>query len=599
MTLAVQKVAVEHAAYLGVSRSALGRRWVERELDASAALALAQRLKVPEIVGRLLSARGVGLDDAAGYLAPALKRDLPDPSVVLDMDLAAGRLADAVVRGERVAIFGDYDVDGATSSALLARFLRALGCAPVVYIPDRLTEGYGPNVAAMTKLALDGAKVIVTVDCGTQAHAALAAARAAGADVIVCDHHLPGETLPEAFAIANPNRHDDTSGLGALAAVGVAFLLCVATNRALRARGWFEGREAPGLRKWLGIVALGTVADVVPLKGLNRTFVVKGLEVADGEVAGLAALKQVAKLAGALEPYHLGFVLGPRVNAGGRVGRCDLGSRLLSTDDAAEAAQLALELDELNQQRRAIEQTALDEALATVESDAALRAAPVLVVAREGWHPGVIGIVASRLKERYGRPAIVIAIGEGVGKGSGRSVNGVDLGSAIVAAREAGLLVNGGGHAMAAGLTIEPAKIEALTAFLAERLGALCAASVEGKHLTIDGVVSPAGATASLCEQVARCGPYGAGNAEPLFVLPNVRVVNATVVGEQHVRCILTGGDSGRVSAIAFRALQSELGPTLLNAKGRALHVAATLKAEEWQNVVRVQAMIRDAAVAG
>ena len=597
MSMSVQKPLMDEPAFLAVSRSALGRRWVERPVDASVALALAQRLRAPEIVGRLLAARGIDAAGAEAYLNPTLKNDLPNPSVVADMDRAASRLADAVRRSEQVAIFGDYDVDGATSSALLARFLRALGLSPTVYIPDRLSEGYGPNVPAMTKLARDGARVIVTVDCGTQAPAALAAARAEGADVIVCDHHLPGDTLPDAYAIANPNRHEDTSGLGYLAAVGVAFMLCVATNRSLRESGWFDGREAPDLRKWLGIVALGTVADVVPLKGLNRAFVVKGLEAAaGGDVAGLTALKQIAGFEGALEPYHLGFVLGPRVNAGGRVGRCDLGSRLLATDDAAEALGIARELDEYNRQRREIEQIALDEAIATVEADASLRAAPVLVVARAGWHPGVIGIVAGRLKERYAKPAIVIAINDGVGKGSGRSVNGVDLGTAVVAAREAGLLINGGGHAMAAGLTIEPGKVDALSVFLGDRLGALCVASAEGKHLTIDGVVSAAGATSSLCEHVARCGPYGAGNPEPLFVLPGVRVVNASIVGEQHVRCLLTGADGGRLGAIAFRATQSELGATLLNAKGRPLHVAATLKAEEWQGAIRVQAMIRDAA---
>jgi single-stranded-DNA-specific exonuclease len=588
----------DQPAYLGVTRSALGRRWVERPHDPSAALGIAQRLKTAEIVGRLLTARGVDAAHADGYLNPSLKTDLPNPSIVKDMDAAAARLAEAVQKGERIAIFGDYDVDGATSSALLARYLSAVGHDPVIYIPDRLSEGYGPNVAAMTKLARDGAKVIVTVDCGTQAHAALAAAKAEGADVIVCDHHLPGETLPEAFAIANPNRHDDTSGLGALAAVGVAFLLCVALNRVLRDTGWFAAREEPDLRKWLAIVALGTVADVVPLKGVNRAFVTRGLIGARGAVTGITALMDVARLNGTLEPYHLGFVLGPRVNAGGRVGRCDLGARLLSTDDPVEAAAIAAELDVLNQQRRDIEQAVLDEAIATVENDAAIRGAPVIVTGREGWHPGVIGIVAGRLKERYGKPAIVIAINDGVGKGSGRSVNGVDMGTAIVAAREAGLLVNGGGHAMAAGLTIEPAKIEALAAFLADALGADCANAAEGKVLTFDGAVSPAGATADLCALIARCGPYGSGNPEPLFALPGVKANFASIVGEQHVRCVLTSADGARLQAIAFRALQSELGSTLLNSKGRALHVAATLKAEEWNGATRVQAMIRDAALA-
>jgi len=596
----VNAQATEAPAFLGVRRSATGRRWVERSVDASAVLAIAQRLNTGEIVGRLLAARGVALDAAQGYLRPSLRGDLPDPSVVFDMDLAAARLAQAVRAGERIAIFGDYDVDGATSSALLARFLRAVGATPVIYIPDRLSEGYGPNVAAMTKLAQEGATVIVTVDCGTQAHEALGAARAAGADVIVCDHHLPGETLPPALAMVNPNRHEDESGLGQLAAVGVAFMLCVATNRVLRDGGWYAGRTAPDLRQWLSLVALGTVADVVPLKGLNRAFVTKGLDVMRAAPpVGIAALMAVAGLGGEVEPYHLGFVLGPRVNAGGRVGRCDLGARLLSTDDAGEAQKIARELDELNTQRRAIEQAALHDAIAMIEGDAALRGARVLVVAREGWHPGVIGIVAGRLKDRYGKPAIVIAVNDGVGKGSGRSLNGVDLGTAVVAAREAGLLINGGAHAMAAGLTIEPGQVTALADFLSARLSKDCDVSTDGVYLTIDGALAASGATVDLCDLIARCGPYGAGNAEPLFAFANMRVVNAAVVGEQHVRCVFQGPDGGRLQGIAFRALQSELGALLLNAKGRGVHVVASLKADAWQGQVRVQAQIRDAALAG
>ncbi len=595
---AVAKTENDTPAFLGVGRSALGRRWVERAFDSSAALAIAQRLGAPEIVGRLLASRGVDAVAAERYLRPTLKGDLPDPSVVRDMDRAAERIADAVVQGERIAIFGDYDVDGATSSALLGRYLRAAGQEPVVYIPDRLSEGYGPNVAAMTMLAGDGARVIVTVDCGTQAHEALAAARASGADVIVCDHHLPGEMLPAAYAVVNPNRRDDPSGLGQLAAVGVAFLLCVATNRALRARGWFAARVEPDLRLWLGLVALGTVADVVPLKGLNRTLVTKGLECSAESVLGVAALMEVAGLKDLVEPYHLGFVLGPRVNAGGRVGRCDLGARLLLTDDASEAQTIARELDVLNQQRREIEQSTLDEAIAAVEGDAAIRAAPVVVVAGEGWHPGVIGIVAGRLKERYAKPAIAIAVNEGVGKGSGRSVNGADLGSAIVGAREAGLLVNGGGHAMAAGLTIDPTRVDMLRAYLSDALGAACAVSTDGVQLLVDGALSHTGVTVAFCDLVARCGPYGAGNPDPVFALPASRIVQSSIVGEQHVRCVLTGANGGRVPAIAFRALQSELGAMLLSPKGRPLHLAVTLKTDEWQGRRRVQALIRDAAFA-
>lgn len=583
---------------LGVTRSALGRHWIERATAPSEVFAIAQRLNINEVIARLLSSRNVTVDRAAAYLNPSLAADLPNPSVIADMDHAAERMAIAVIKREKIAIFGDYDVDGATSSALLARYLTAVGDPPVVYIPDRLTEGYGPNIAAMSRLAQDGAKVIVTVDCGTQAHEAIDAARQNGSDVIICDHHLPTDTLPKAYATVNPNRHDDTSGLGHLAAIGVTFLLCVAMNRELRTRGYFDSRSPPDLRNWLGIVALGTVADVVPLTGVNRTFVTRGLEaIRNKSIPGLNALIEVGRLNGAIESYHLGFVLGPRVNAGGRVGRCDLGSRLLTTDDTTEAAAIAHELDVLNQERRAIEQVMIDEAISLVEASASIRQAHVLVVAHEGWHPGVIGIVASRLKERYGKPAIVIAVNDGVGKGSGRSVSGVDLGNAIVAAKEAGLLVNGGGHSMAAGLTIDPSKVAALGEFLSSTLAAGCLASSEGKVLVIDGALAVSGATEEFCKLVARCGPYGAGNAEPIFALPGIRVAYASIVGEQHVRCVLQGQDNSRMTGIAFRAVQSELGTTLLKSKGRTVHVAATLKVDEWQSQRRVQAIIKDAVI--
>jgi single-stranded-DNA-specific exonuclease len=584
---------------LGVTRSIMGRHWVERATNHSEVMNIAQRVRIDEVVARLLNARGITADAAAGYLNPTLKADLPDPSVILDMDLAAERLADAVVAGEGIAIFGDYDVDGATSSALLARYLTAVGERPLVYIPDRLTEGYGPNAPAMERLVSLGAKVIVTVDCGTQAHDALEAAGNKGADVIICDHHLPAGTLPRACAIVNPNRHDDTSGLGQLAAIGVTFLMCVALNRTLRLRGFFDKRVAPDLRNWLGIVALGTVADVVPLTGVNRAFVARGIEqIRNAAVPGLGALIEVGRLNGPVEPYHLGFVLGPRVNAGGRVGRCDLGSQLLATDSPEEALALARELDVLNQERRSIEQAMVEEAISLVESDEGLRACTVLVVAHEGWHPGVIGIIASRLKERYTKPAIVISLNEGVGKGSGRSVTGVDLGSAIVAAKEQGLLINGGGHAMAAGLTIDPARVLEFRAFLSAQLASACAASPEGRELVIDGALSPGGATEEFCTLVARCGPYGSGNAEPVFVFPSLSVSYSSVVGEQHVRCAFQSADGARLNGIAFRAMQSELGAVLLKHKGRRLHVAATLKVDEWQGQRRVQATIRDAALA-
>jgi single-stranded-DNA-specific exonuclease len=589
---------VHPGSFLGVARSLSGRNWTEREHSAREATAIAQRLAAPEIVGRLLAARGVTAESAQTYLTPTFKTDLPDPSGFADMDRAAERLAEAIARRERVAVFGDYDVDGATSSALLIRFFRALGSNVRLYIPDRLSEGYGPSVEAMRKLHAEGMKVVVTVDCGTQAHAALEAAREMGIEVVVADHHLPGEALPPAHSIVNPNRLDDASGHGQLAAVGVAFVLAVAINRVLRTRGWFSSRAEPDLRQWLGIVALGTVADVVPLTGVNRLLVWRGIEAMEKQsVAGIDALKRVAGLNGKIEPYHLGFVLGPRVNAGGRVGQCDLGARLLSTDDAAEAQTIAAELDALNKQRQEIEKATCAEAVALVENDARLREAPVLVVAREDWHPGVIGIVASRLKDRYHRPSVVIAVKDGVGKGSGRSVTGVDLGSAVVAAREQGLLVNGGGHTMAAGLTIAPDKISDFARFMIERIGAAGLASPEGRVLPVEGALRIDGATPDLCALVAKVGPFGAGNREPVFAFAGVKVVHAAIVGEEHVRCVFSDG-TARLNAIAFRALQSPLGKALLEAKGRPMHVAAALKADEWQGQTRVQAQILDAAFA-
>lgn len=595
MAQAAESLAYPHS-FLGVGRSLTGRNWIEREHNAREAMAISQRLAAPEIVGRLLAARGVSVEGAQTYLSPTFKTDLPDPSTFSGMDRAAERLADAVAGGEKIAVFGDYDVDGATSSALLIRYFRALGLGVRLYIPDRLTEGYGPSVAAMRTLADEGIKVLITVDCGTQAIAALEAARDAGMDVIVADHHLQGEALPPAFAIVNPNLQEDTSGCGQLAAVGVAFMLAIAVNRTLRTRGWFASRAEPVLRNWLGIVALGTVADVVPLTGLNRLFVWRGIEaMAANHVPGIDALKAIAKLNGTIEPYHLGFVLGPRVNAGGRVGQCDLGARLLSTDDMAEAQQIAAELDALNKQRQEIEKATVAEAVALVESDARLREAPVLVIAREDWHPGVIGIVASRLKDRYHRPTIVIAIKDGVGKGSGRSVTGVELGSIVVAAREAGLLVNGGGHAMAAGLTIEPSKVDDFANFMIERIGAAGLNSPEGRVLSVEGALRIDGATPSLCSTVAKVGPFGAGNREPVFAFAGVRIVHAAIVGEEHVRCVFSDGKA-KLNGIAFRAMQTPLGKALLEAKGRPMHVAATLKADEWQGQVRVQAQILDAA---
>jgi len=588
---------VTAAAFLGVERSFKGKSWRLRLADERLGLALSQQLGLPEIVGRVLAARGVRPEDGERFLNPTLKTWLPDPSVLKDMDIAAERIADAVTRGEPLAVFGDYDVDGATSSALLRRFLDAVGADVRVYIPDRQREGYGPNAPALLKLGHDGARVVITVDCGISAHDALDAAAKAGIDVIVVDHHLAEPRLPPAFAVVNPNRLDETPGHGQLAAVGVAFLLIVAVNRALRRRGWYAApRREPNLLQWLDLVALGTVADVVPLTGLNRALVTQGLKVLAGRAnIGLAALCDVARMSEPPGAYHLGFLLGPRVNAGGRVGKSDLGTRLLATEDAEEARQLAATLDVLNTERQAIEAAVLRDALAQADDAGA---EPLVVVAGTGWHPGVIGIVASRLKDRTERPTLVVALKDGIGKGSGRSVPGIDLGAAVTAARQAGLLINGGGHAMAAGLTVAEDRLAELTAFLRGRIAAQAAAMTGVASLGLDGALSPAGATVDLVGLLERAGPYGAGHAEPRFAIAGARVVRSDPAGANHLRCVLAGPEGGRLGAILFRERDSELGQALASRSGQALHVAGHLRADRWQGDVRVQLVIVDAAPA-
>ncbi len=476
-----------HRTFLDVERSLTGRRWAER-LDGAAAktaTAIAQRHELPDLVARVLAGRHVSADEAPSFLSPSLKDLMPDPSVLTDMDAAAARIADAVTAGEAVAIFGDYDVDGASSSALLARFLRGQGLDPTIYIPDRIFEGYGPNVEAIKSLAAGGARLLVTVDCGTTSFEAIEAARGLGLDVVVIDHHLAGVDLPAASALVNPNRQDDLSGLGHLAAVGVTFMAIVAVNRVLRARGHYGSGSQPDLLQWLDLVALGTVCDVVPLIGLNRAFVSKGLlALARRANPGLAALADVSRLGGQPAPYHLGFMLGPRINAGGRIGDAGLGARLLVSDDALECERIAAELDRLNQERQAIETAMLEQATAEAEAEIGGGEGPaVLVTASNEWHPGVVGILASRLKDRFRRPAVAIAfMANGVGTGSGRSVPGVDLGRAVRGALERGIIVKGGGHVMAAGLTIEQARLGEFRAFMEDTLGAVGARCPRGRH---------------------------------------------------------------------------------------------------------------------
>ena len=577
----------------------LGKRWEARHGDDRLAVALAQRHGLSDIAGRVLAARGVGLEEAEDFLAPTLRRQMPDPGGLLDMDRAVERLARAVQDGEAIALFGDYDVDGATAAALLARFLTAVGRPPRIYIPDRLAEGYGPNAPALERLAAEGVAVLVTLDCGSTAFGALEAGARAGLEAIVVDHHATEARLPPALAVVNPNRLDESSPLGQLAAVGVAFLLVVALNRALREAGWYraERRPEPDLLAWLDLVALGTVCDVVPLVGLNRALVAQGLKVmARGGNPGLAALAAVAGVDEPPGPYHAGFVLGPRVNAGGRVGEAGLGARLLTTEDPAEARRLAERLDALNEERKAIERAVLDQALEQVSAQDG--ESGLAFAAGEGWHPGVIGIVASRLKERSNRPALVVALQDGVGKGSGRSVAGVDLGAAVLAAREAGLLLDGGGHPMAAGLTVAEDALPALRRFLDGRLGARLAAIGYRPSLGIDAAIQPGAADSGLLRELARLGPYGVGNAEPRVAIAEARVEAARLVGEDHVRCTVAGIDGRRLKGIAFRALDGPLGAALLETRGLPHHLAGKLRADSWAGPEAVQLVIEDAAPA-
>jgi single-stranded-DNA-specific exonuclease len=554
-----------------------------------------------DIVTQLLLARGVARDDLDRHRVPTLREFLPDPSHFRDMDVAADRLAQAVLGNETVTIYGDYDVDGATSAALLVRLLRDLGIQPRYYIPDRLLEGYGPSGEALVRLAQEGSSLIVTVDCGAMAHEALASAHEAGVDVIVVDHHKCAPELPKAAALVNPNRLDE-SDIGAehghLAAVGVAFLLGVALLRTLRQRGFFETRPEPNLMALLDLVALGTVADVAQIRGLNRAFVAQGLKVMSRrENVGMAALIDASRLTRPPSCSDCGFALGPRINAGGRVGEATLGVRLLTTDDPDEARAIAAQLSALNEDRRAIEasvQAEAEEQLASQHNRA------VAVLAGRGWHPGVIGIVAGRIKEKAGKPALVIALDAdeaGNGKGSGRSIAGVDLGAAIIAAREAGLLIAGGGHAMAAGLTIAPGKLEALSEWLDERLAGPVSRAAAGRSILLDLAIAPGGLVPDLVDTLETAGPFGVGWPGPKIALGPVRLVKADMVGTDHVRLIASGQDGASLKAVAFRAAESELGQTLLHCgKDRRLWLAGRARIDDWGAQPKAELHLEDAA---
>jgi single-stranded-DNA-specific exonuclease len=585
-------------AFLGVEKSLMGRYWLARNCDERMALTIAQRLDVAEVVGRVLDARGITLEDAQSFLNPTLKNHLPDPAHLKDMDVASQRLTRAVMDAEKVAIFGDYDVDGATSSALLKRFLDHVGGTIQVIIPDRIKDGYGPNTKALLKLREEGTAVVVTVDCGTTSFEPLEAAMDAGLDVIVVDHHEAEASLPKAVAVINPNRLDDASPHGQLAAVGVTFLLIVAVNRALRIAGWYTERSEPDLMQWLDLVALGTVCDVVPLKGVNRALVTQGLKVMSKRSnLGLVALADVAGIDEPPGAYHAGFILGPRINAGGRVGKSDLGARLLSSNNKIEAAEIAAALNTYNKERQEIEAKVLEEANQQID-EIEVQSASIVIVVGDGWHPGVVGIVASRLKERFDRPSLVIALNDGSGTGSGRSVSGVDLGGAIIAARQAGIINKGGGHAMAAGLSVDAERIEDLKVFLNERLASAMAGRPAVPGHSIDGALKVAGANMDLVETLAKVGPFGSGNPEPRFVITNTTIAHADPVGQDqsHLRLSLTDETERRLNAIAFRAVETDMGQALIHHGGAPFHVSGKIRINTWQGRSSAQLLVDDAA---
>lgn len=556
-----------------------------------------------DIAAQLLMSRGVPEHDLERHRNPSLRAFLPDPSLFRDMDVAAERLARAIESQEPVTVYGDYDVDGATSAALLIRLIRALGHEARYYIPDRLLEGYGPSGEALVRIAEEGSSLIVTVDCGAMAHQALDMARQAGVDVIVVDHHKCSPELPRAVALVNPNRLDEeleAAAHGHLAAVGVAFLLAVATVRTLRQRGYFETRREPDLFALLDLVALGTVADVAALHGLNRAFVAQGLKVMSRrEGVGMSALIDASRLTRAPTCSDLGFALGPRINAGGRVGESTLGVRLLTTEDPEEAQAIAAQLSALNEERRAIEAMVQEQAEAQVDSQ---HNRAVLTLAGRGWHPGVIGIVAGRIKEKTGKPTLVIALDadeSGHGKGSGRSIAGVDLGAAIIAAREHGLLVAGGGHAMAAGLTVEAGKLDALGQWLDERLGSTVSAAMASQAMLLDLAIAPGGLTPALVEELESAGPYGMGWPGPRVAVGPVRMVKADIVGTDHVRLIVRGEDGASFKAVAFRAASTDMGQALLHATHqRKLWLAGRAKIDDWASRPQAELHVDDAAFA-
>jgi single-stranded-DNA-specific exonuclease len=604
LSLPLQQPARDNAAFLGVERSARGLKWVERLSPSQAYLgaAIAQRHDLPEIVGRIFAARNIALEDVPTVMNPTIRALCPDPSTLADMEKAAERMARAILAKERIAIFGDYDVDGASSSALLSRFLAWHGLSARIYIPDRIAEGYGPNAEAIAGLIADGAQLIVTVDCGSTSFDALDAAAKRGVDVIVADHHQVGDDLPAAHAIVNPNRQDCLSGQGHLCAAGVVFLLCIAVQRLLRAKGAYAKKKAPDLLEWLDIVALATVCDVVPLTGVNRAFVVQGLKVLrNRQNAGLKALSDAAGVNKPPSPYTLGFILGPRINAGGRIGDASLGARLLASEDASECATIAATLDRLNRERREIELKTVEEAAAwadrTLLEDPSC---PIIIAGSPAWHKGLVGLAASRLTERFQRPCLIFSQDERAGEatGSARSVAGVDIGAAVRGAVEAGFAKKGGGHAMAAGVTVAQHQLHELAAYLRQALEPSYRAAAAAPVLQVDGALTPRAATLDFVLKLESAGPYGQGNPAPRFCLPSVRIAMAKEIAGGHLRCALQAVDGSQIGAVAFRAANSEISSALAEARDFPCHVAGRIERDEWGGRNRIEFQIEDIAAA-
>ncbi len=587
------------AGFLGVERSIGGRRWRARPASELTVREIASRMGLAEPLARALASRGITAQTAENYLRPTLKAQFPDPSSFMGMDEAARVLIDAFANDRKTIVFADYDVDGASSAAQLVRWWRAMGRELPIYVPDRLTEGYGPSPAAFRNLREAGYELVITVDCGAAAYDALNAAAEVGLEVVVIDHHMMREIPPAARALVNPNQVGCGSEQGVLAAAGVTFVLLAALNREARRLGWFAERPEPDLRQWLDLAALGAICDVTQLVGFNRVLAAQGLKVMSGWAnPGLKALLEVAGAKGPASVFHAGFVLGPRINAGGRIGRADLGARLLSTDDPGEALSLAQELDALNAERKSVETQILEAAIANIEAGANFDpAAPAVVVAEEGWHPGVIGIVASRLRERYRRPVVVVGLDRAsdIGKGSGRSQPGVNLGRAVQAAFDEGLLLAGGGHAMAAGVTLRPSAVPEFRAFLCERLAGEMVEAAADDALEIDALVTPGAAARPLLEAFQAMAPFGPGNPEPVFAVADVRVERVLPMRGGHLRCTLVGAGGASIRAIAWRSADTPIGQRLL-AGGGSLHAVGKLKADDWNGRNTVELEIEDLA---